>query len=176
MPFVLYVPFVALFVANNTKVVLKVTFIAGFDARSDGLELGLLHQRRWPLQKLFSAFPAGWPGVGLLLLRMLVGVTLIAQTVTQVRPPELSASGWLLASLILLGAGCLLVGFVTPVTAILIGLVSITLAFSSFAQTVDIVVLSAAIALLGPGAFSIDARMFGRREILIPSASRSPKS
>ena len=161
---------------NNTKVVLKVTFIAGFGSRSDELELGLLHQRRLPLQKLFNAFPAGWPGVGLLLLRLLVGVTLIAQTVTQVRSTELSASEWLMASLIILGAGCLLVGFVTPVTAILIGLVSITLAFSSFAQTVDIVVQSAVIALLGPGAFSIDARMFGRREILIPNASRSPKS
>jgi hypothetical protein len=106
---------------------------------------------------------------------MLVGVTLIAQTVTQVRSSELSASGWLLAALILLGAGCILLGFVTPVTAILIGLVSITFAFSSLAQLIDIVVLSAAIALLGPGAFSIDARMFGRREILITHASRSPK-
>jgi hypothetical protein len=106
---------------------------------------------------------------------MLVGVTLIAQTVTQVRSSELSASGWLLAALILLGAGCILLGFVTPVTAILIGLISITFAFSSLAQLIDIVVLSAAIALLGPGAFSIDARMFGRREILITHASRSPK-
>jgi uncharacterized membrane protein YphA (DoxX/SURF4 family) len=106
---------------------------------------------------------------------MLVGVTLIAQTVTQVRSSELSASGWLLASVILLGAGCILLGFVTPVTAILIGLISITFAFSSLAQLIDIVVLSAVIALLGPGAFSIDARMFGRREILISHASRSPK-
>ena len=160
----------------NTKELLKVTFIAGFGSRSDPLELRLLHQRRWPLQKLFSAFPAGWPGVGLLLLRMLVGVTLIAQTVTQVRSSELSVAGWLLASVILLSAGSLLLGFVTPVTAILIGLVSITFAFSSLVQLIDIVVLSAAIALLGPGAFSIDARMFGRREILIPNASRSPKS
>jgi len=110
------------------------------------------------------------------LLRMLVGVTLIAQTVTQVRSSELSASGWLFASLILVGAGSLLLGFVTPVTAIFIGLASITFGFSSLAQTVDIVVLSAAIALLGPGSFSIDARMFGRREILIPNASRAPKS
>ena len=161
---------------RNTIVVLKVTSIAGFGSGSDQLELAFLHQRRSPLQKLFSAFPAGWPGVGLLLLRMLVGVTLIAQTVTQVRSTELSTSGWLVASLILLGAGCLMVGFVTPVIAILIGLVSITLASSPFAHTVDTVVLSAVIALLGPGAFSIDARMFGRREILIPSASRPPKS
>jgi hypothetical protein len=63
----------------------------------------------------------------------------------------------------------------TPVTAILIELVSITFAFSSLAQVIDLVVLLTVIALLGPGAFSIDARMFGRREILIPNPSRSPK-
>ena len=100
----------------------------------------------------------------MLLLRMLVGVTLIAQTVTQVRSSELSASAWAIAVLVLLGAICLLLGFVTPVAAVFIGLASIAVAFN-----LDIVVLSVAIALLGPGAFSIDARMFGRREIFIPS-------
>ena len=170
MPFVLYVPYVAL-LWRNTKEVLKVTFIAGFDSCSDRLELGLLHQRRWPLQKLFSAFPAGWPGVGLLLLRMLVGVTLIAQIVTQVGSSELSASGWVLAVVVVLGTGCMLLGFATPVVAVVIGLVSIAVTFN-----LDIVVLSTAIALLGPGAFSIDARMFGRREILITNARRTQKS
>jgi len=34
------------------------------------------------------------------------------------------------------------------------------------------VVLAIVIALLGPGAFSVDARMFGRREILIPVTRR----
>lgn len=100
---------------------------------------------------------------------MLVGVTLIAQTVMQVRSSELSASGWILAALMLLAAGGLLLGFVTPVTAVLTGLLS------TLPLNIDIVVLSIVIALLGPGAFSIDARMFGRREILIPNASRSPK-
>jgi uncharacterized membrane protein YphA (DoxX/SURF4 family) len=106
----------------------------------------------------------------LLLLRMLVGVTLIAQTVTQVRSPELPAYALAVAVLVLLAACCLLLGFVTPVVAVLIGLASLAVAFN-----LDIVVLSIVIALLGPGAFSIDARMFGRREILISSASRSPK-
>jgi hypothetical protein len=32
--------------------------------------------------------------------------------------------------------------------------------------------LSAAVALVGPGAFSVDARLFGRREIILPRASR----
>ena len=159
------------FVANNTKEVSKVTFIAGFDSCSDQIELSLLHQRRWPLQKLFSAFPAGWPGVGLLLLRMLVSVTLIAQIVTQVRSSEISAASWIVDAFVLFAAGCLLLGFVTPVVAVLIGLASVAVAFN-----LDIVVLSTAIALLGPGAFSIDARMFGRREILIPSSTRSQKS
>ena len=62
VPFVLYVPFVALFVANNTKVVLKVTFIAGFDARSDGLELGLLFTKGDGLCKsYFLRFQPGGP-------------------------------------------------------------------------------------------------------------------
>jgi hypothetical protein len=107
----------------------------------------------------------------LLLLRMLVGVTLIAQIVTQVGSSELSASGWVLAVVVVLGTGCMLLGFATPVVAVVIGLVSIAVAFN-----LDIVVLSTAIALLGPGAFSIDARMFGRREILITNARRTQKS
>ena len=106
----------------------------------------------------------------MLLLRMLVGVTLIAQTVTRVSSSDLSAYAWALAVLVVVGAVCVLLGFVTPLVAVLIGLASLAV------FNVNIVVLSTAIALLGPGAFSIDARMFGRREILIPNASRSQKS
>ena len=107
----------------------------------------------------------------MLLLRMLVGVTLIAQIVAQVKSSELSAYAWAFAALVLVAAGCLLLGFVTPVVAVLLGLASLVFDFN-----LDLVVLSIVIALLGPGAFSIDARMFGRREILITSARRSPKS
>ena len=32
----------------------------------------------------------------------------------------------------------------------------------------NLAAISAALALLGPGAFSLDARLFGRREIIIP--------
>jgi hypothetical protein len=39
----------------------------------------------------------------------------------------------------------------------------------------ELVVMAAAIALLGPGAFSLDAYLFGRHEIVIPPASRTPK-
>jgi hypothetical protein len=38
---------------------------------------------------------------------------------------------------------------------------------------VFLIAITAALALLGPGAFSVDARLFGRREIMIP---RNPGS
>jgi hypothetical protein len=36
-------------------------------------------------------------------------------------------------------------------------------------------VIAVALVCLGPGAFSLDARLFGRREIIIPKASPSSK-
>lgn len=125
------------------------------------------------MQKWFSAFPGGWPGVGLLLLRVLVAVSVIVQTIAHVVATQLSVTGWVVAALILAGAACLLLGFATPVAATLIGLASLALAISttSSIQNLDLGVLAVVIALLGPGAFSIDARLFGRREILIPRKS-----
>ena len=131
------------------------------------------------MQKLFSAFPGGWPGLGLLLLRALVGVTLIAQIVAYVGSTKLSVLGCVVTALVLIIASCLLAGFMTPIAAIVIGLGAIALAVSSLLDTnqtlLNVIVLTVAIALLGPGAFSIDARMFGRREILIPNTPRYSK-
>jgi hypothetical protein len=122
------------------------------------------------MQKWFSAFPGGWPGLGLLLLRVLVAVSVIVQAIAYVAATSLSVIGWMVVVLVVAGAACLLLGFITPVAAILIGLASLTLAVSTVPsiQNLDITVLAVVIGLLGPGAFSIDARMFGRREILIP--------
>jgi uncharacterized membrane protein YphA (DoxX/SURF4 family) len=128
-------------------------------------------KERLVLQKWFSAFPGRWPGLGLLLLRVLVAVSVIVQTIAYAVATTLSVTGWLVAALILAGAVCLLLGFVTPVAAALIGLASLGLTFSTVSysiQNLDIAVLAVVVALLGPGAFSIDARMFGHREILIP--------
>jgi hypothetical protein len=36
-------------------------------------------------------------------------------------------------------------------------------------------VMAAALACLGPGAFSLDARRFGRREIVVPHIPRPPR-
>jgi uncharacterized membrane protein YphA (DoxX/SURF4 family) len=101
------------------------------------------------------------------------------------------AGGWtfellLSCALLLVGGFCLLIGFLTPLVAALIGIavlvnaVSLPLRggylFNNKLATVEIVVMAVAIALLGPGAFSVDARLFGRREIVIPAGSSTPKS
>jgi uncharacterized membrane protein YphA (DoxX/SURF4 family) len=80
----------------------------------------------------------------------------------------------------------LLIGFMTPVAGGLIGLGALGIAlawfpaaarnlFDAALPAVLAVMMSAAIVLLGPGAFSIDARLYGRREIIIPPVSRSPR-
>jgi len=77
------------------------------------------------------------------------------------------------------GGILLTIGFLTPLVAILLGLgvvstgiFSLQLCSTSlFDSRLPAILASAmliAIVLLGPGAISIDARMFGRREIIIP--------
>ena len=78
---------------------------------------------------------------------------------------------WILGFLIIAAAVFLLIGFLTPLIA-LIALAGGILSLADERQLVVVeiyaVILAAAIALLGPGAFSLDARLFGRREIVIP--------
>lgn len=140
------------------------------------------------LQRSFSTFPGGWPGAGLLLLRATVGLTALVQGAV-----NLSASGNSTLGARLVGLGAvvsgvaLLLGFLTPVAGTLIGLGSAGLALSwlpasspplldSWLATVFIVIMAAVIVTLGPGAFSLDARLFGRREIVIPPVRHSSKS
>jgi uncharacterized membrane protein YphA (DoxX/SURF4 family) len=86
---------------------------------------------------------------------------------------------WGLAVLAFAGGAFLLAGLMTPFVALLVasGGIGIALSwlplptggvFDSYLAIINLIVLSIAIALLGPGAFSLDARMFGRREITIP--------
>jgi uncharacterized membrane protein YphA (DoxX/SURF4 family) len=73
----------------------------------------------------------------------------------------------------------LLAGLLTPIASLLTGLGAVSLGFSlvsapalnlfdSKVASVLILIVAIAIVFLGPGAFSVDARLFGRREIIIP--------
>jgi putative oxidoreductase len=116
-------------------------------------------QRRLP--RLFSTFPHGRSGLGLLLLRLVLGLVVVRH--------------WFGSDLVSAVAGVLvLVGFLTPVGAVWVaGALSLSQVFSpptdfNGLSVVLLVSGSVALALLGPGAFSLDARLFGRREIVIP--------
>src|ERR1700743_1230100 len=65
-----------------------------------------------PVQRLFSMFPRGWPGVGLLVLRSSVAIGLLGDRLSQYPTP----SGWIRATVILL---CLPLsaGYLTPFAA-----------------------------------------------------------
>jgi uncharacterized membrane protein YphA (DoxX/SURF4 family) len=79
----------------------------------------------------------------------------------------------------------LLAGFLTPIAGSLTGLGAAGIILSWFSipsgeletklMSSLIVVMAVAITLLGPGALSLDARLFGRREIIIPRVPRSPQ-
>lgn len=139
------------------------------------------------LQRLFTTFLEGWPGVGLLLLRVAVGVTVAIQGAAYLSDHfNPTPETWAVCSSAIACGALLLIGFLTPVASVLLGLGAIAVSLSWFPATIPnllgakstiffIVIMAAAIALLGPGAYSIDARLFGRREIIIPRTSRGPE-
>ena len=122
------------------------------------------------MQRLFSTFPDRWPGFGLLLMRLGLGITEI-YLATAILTGEAPAPTSVTQSLIAAAAGVfLLAGLWTPVTAILAALDQIWIALSLRSAHgggngihILLAVLSASVSMLGPGAWSIDARLFGRR-------------
>jgi len=121
-------------------------------------------------------------------MRAVVGTTASAQGILYLSQGGNRTFAVLFTSLTLAGFGaCVLIGFLTPVVSVSIAIVSLANAlswlppptrnmFDGKIASFEMIVMAAAIALLGPGAFSLDARLFGRREIVIPPSTRSAKS
>jgi uncharacterized membrane protein YphA (DoxX/SURF4 family) len=123
------------------------------------------------VQRLFSTFADGWPAVGLLLLRLLAGAALIFLGFSSIREGQPPLTVGLQAVGIASGIG-LLAGIFTPLAGALAAAAKVWIAISRFsAQSGDPwiplaqAVLAAALAMIGPGAWSIDARLFGRKHI-----------
>jgi len=122
------------------------------------------------LQRLFSTFANGWPGKGLLLLRLLTGAALVHYGIADLREAHPVAS--IAPQIIAAGAGIfLIVGLWTPVTGALLAILELWIAFSHPGDpwiSIMLATLGATLAMIGPGAWSIDARLFGRKHIDIP--------
>jgi putative oxidoreductase len=121
------------------------------------------------LQRLFSMFPNGLPGAGLLLLRLVSSFIIITGAITTIAGAP-SAPTLTLQSIAILAALLLLVGLWTPIAGLAILVVELSMALSrtkDIENSVLLATLGAALAALGPGALSIDARLYGRKRIEI---------
>jgi uncharacterized membrane protein YphA (DoxX/SURF4 family) len=138
--------------------------------------------RRRALPSIFSSFPAGWPGAGLLLLRAAVAALLILRAMACFMSGHQTRFLFVVALVTVASGALLLGGYLTRLAAVVaVGagistmcswLAAPNVAFFDTRTTAALAtVIAAAVVCLGPGAFSLDARLFGRREIIIPKAT-----
>jgi putative oxidoreductase len=124
------------------------------------------------MQRLFSIFPNSLPGLGLLNLRALAAFCLLFQgaNLFEIMPSIgdpmsiVRAVGSIIAALLLFA------GLLTPIVSITLVLVEISQLLYGTAMGVEHAILGAlalSIATLGPGAWSVDARLYGRKRIEI---------
>jgi putative oxidoreductase len=119
------------------------------------------------MRRFFSSFARGWPGIGLLLLRIACGGFLIADGLEKCLAGQ--PIGSLIISLFAILDGALLVtGLWTPIAGPLVIVIStwgILLQHEDPHPGVLLAAIGAALALAGPGALSVDARLFGWKRI-----------
>ena len=122
--------------------------------------------------------------MALLLLRTVFAGALVVQGVCYLRETDLTLVSATVGLVSLASGALLLVGLVTPIAGAVVGVEGIGVLSSVLPSCTPPQVLSGislvfaaailmAIIILGPGAFSLDARLFGRREIIIPRRSDS---
>ena len=131
------------------------------------------------LQRTFSGFPTGYPGVALLLLRLVVGGAASSQAwllmIANHGAVNISVVVALLAFII---GVALIIGLITPIASVLLAAGALLLTinssmlghlslFESGMARLEFIVMSVALIFLGPGTVSLDARLYGRREIKV---------
>jgi uncharacterized membrane protein YphA (DoxX/SURF4 family) len=129
------------------------------------------------VQRLFSTFPSGTAGLGLLILRLFLFIRLGVDGITTIGAVTSTPFDLVVAIVKTVCAAATVTGFLTPVTQIVITVVAAFTLFKDLTSAETIVIppwptlsdltVALSLALLGPGAYSVDARMFGRREIVL---------
>jgi uncharacterized membrane protein YphA (DoxX/SURF4 family) len=131
------------------------------------------------LLQMYGTFPDGWPGAGLLLLRAAAGVGLIVQGVAYFGNEQRRGMPFVgIAALMFAVGALLLIGCLTRYVAVVAAAAWVGIfplfpgpnvgLFETRMTATFALVIAVAVVCLGPGAFSVDARLFGRREIIIP--------
>lgn len=119
------------------------------------------------MRRLFSSFAHGWPGIGLLLLRVAAGGAIAARSLLALA--NTAPVGSELFQFLVAAVGVLLIiGPWTPAAAALMVILELWRIVSrrgDLAVEVLLSTLALAIALVGPGAWSVDARLFGWKRI-----------
>jgi uncharacterized membrane protein YphA (DoxX/SURF4 family) len=120
------------------------------------------------MQRLYSMFPGSLAGVGLLILRMAVIGSILECAYAQRH--FFGSVGW---AEVAIGAVVLLIGIgiLTPVTCGVGVIIELLYAFHSHSagawHVIPALLATLSLCLLGPGAFSLDARFFGRRRVIV---------
>ena len=121
------------------------------------------------MRRLYSSFAHGAPGIGLLILRLAVGVPAIHHGFTSlVGPPPYAPA--IAHGLAMLFGMLVLAGLWTPIAGSIVAGLTLWELISQVTpapQLTWIAVIAASLALLGPGAWSVDAWLYGWKQIRI---------
>jgi putative oxidoreductase len=119
------------------------------------------------VRRLFSTYADGLPGAGLLVMRLVTGIALGHRAIAVPRG-ELSIETAMWFVLAALAGILLLAGLWTPIGGTLVVVVELGRALWQPGDPwihILSATLGAALALLGPGTWSVDARLFGWKRI-----------
>jgi putative oxidoreductase len=123
------------------------------------------------MRRLFSSFARGWPGLGLLLARLVAAAALTHQAFASLHHGSHAAV--ILAVIATAGVAIsLFFGVWTSVGGVLAACVELWNAITQPGDPWVFILLATfgvTLALLGPGAWSLDARLFGWKRIDIPT-------